>query len=101
MQTQTHTPGPWEVMTGPGWDGTGTIAGAGESTRLVCTVNDWGFPDETAGNLALIAAAPALLAALETILLPSPHYGATQAHRDYVDAARVAGLAAIAAAKGA
>ncbi len=46
-------------------------------------------------------AAPALLAALETILLPSPHYGATQAHRDYVEAARVAGLAAIAAAKGA
>ena len=51
-------------------------------------------------NAALIASAPDLLSALEMILSPSPHYGATQAYRYHVAAARAAGLAAIAKARG-
>lgn len=66
--------------------------------RSICNITTG--HDEAAANACLIAAAPDLLAALELILSPSPHYGATQAHRDRIAEARTKGLAAITKARG-
>jgi hypothetical protein len=54
-----------------------------------------------AGHLTFVlAAAPDMLEALKLILSPSPHYAATQSHRDLIAKAREMGLAAIAKAEG-
>jgi len=100
-----HTPGPWAVE-----DSFATSSGLAVRTLIkdqpwiVAVVKHCPAPDFKQTNIeadaALIASAPDLLAALEMILNPSPHYGATQAHRDHIAAARAAGLAAIAKAKG-
>lgn len=61
MTQTTHTPGPWEVLAGPEWGGF-TVGGQ----RIVATMREWGFPGEAEANARLIAAAPDLLAALES-----------------------------------
>ena len=92
-----HTPGPWEVSKHgtPDYAPQFGIYAADAPNDLAIVEGN-----NAAADAHLIASAPDLLAALEMILNPSPHYGATQAHRDHIAAARSAGLAAIAKAKG-
>jgi hypothetical protein len=97
--TDQHTPGPWSSDTDAY-----VVNNSDEVLADVFYVESHS-PDLAPrlirkANARLIAAAPDLLAALETILNPSPHYGATKAHRDHIEAARAAGLAAIAKARG-
>lgn len=60
-QKISHTPGPW--FAGTGWVGAGEI----KEGRVVCRVDNFPYAASEA-NLQLIAAAPELLAALETCL---------------------------------
>lgn len=92
-----HTPGPWHVGTGKA----AVVVYAADGYAIADAKTYHGRHTAPAeANAALIAAAPDLLAALRTIMAPSPHYGATQAHRDHVAAARAAANAAIAKAEG-
>ena len=73
MKDATHTPGPWEIWGNLGeMDlAVGPVAG-GVAVAQIVTVNGIGIMDEETAQLGtanarLIAAAPALLAALEKI----------------------------------
>ncbi len=65
--TTTYTPGPWTVN---GRE----IVGPDDSGVIVARLPDWGIladgPDPAPANAALIAAAPAMLAALQRLTHP-------------------------------
>jgi len=65
--TTTYTPGPWTVN---GRE----IVGPDDSGAIVARLPDWGIladgPDPAPANAALIAAAPAMLAALQRLTHP-------------------------------
>ncbi len=96
-----HSPAPWKIehhRNSPHWAMTRIVSAEGHSVAQL-SVGPW-TTEYAQSNLALIAAAPDLLAALELILTPSPHYAATKAHRDLIAEARAKGLDAIAKARG-
>ena len=74
MKTDTHTAGPWYPVTGEDWDGAHVTDKHG---RIVADCQGCDIPgacgevgtDEAKANARLIAAAPDLLAALESILV--------------------------------
>jgi hypothetical protein len=64
--TMTTTTAPWEILTGPGWQGIGWIdAIADADGRIILYAADWGFDDERRAAARLAAAAPTMLAALQ------------------------------------
>lgn len=88
-----HTPGPWRVIN--------AAPRADHTTSYLLSGHEW---DNAQANARLIAAAPDLLAALDSILSVSDHdgYGArTDAQIPMLRAALAQARAAIAKAKGA
>ncbi len=62
-----HTPGPWIYGTGPDWKGAYWIAHSQAGNAHAVLTADSNDPESHEANARLIAAAPALLAALEDI----------------------------------
>lgn len=95
--TMTTTTAPWEILTGPGWQGIGWIdAIADADGRVILYAADWGFDDERRVALQLAAAAPTMLAALRGCVAWMHANGADSIGSErYADA-----LAAIAKAEG-
>ena len=61
----TTTTAPWEILTGPGWQGIGWIdAIADADGRVILYAADWGFEYERRVALRLAATAPTMLALL-------------------------------------
>ena len=101
MSAAKHTPGPWRIATEP--SGIRARHIKADSYLTVCSsltsVSRNCGPDEINANARLIAAAPELLAALETAYMALIGY--LPAHRnDVTDAAIGAARAAITKAKG-
>lgn len=100
-----HTPGPWHVTEHSDWQGMSGVslgiddrfgAEGGRDYSLATVVH--GDPDELQANACLIAAAPALLAALERL---AESELASMEEREYPHAeAYLQARAAIAAARG-
>ena len=87
-----HTPGPWKRV----GKGIGCVEGANGRPVAIIQRNI-GQQDEDAGNLALVIAAPVLLAALEALIVwDEGGIEAGELPGDLIDAAR----AAIAKARG-
>ncbi len=101
--TTKHTPAPWfarKMHFGSSGNGTPFVS-AGDTSKVLFFMNlsgaYGGFTGEkiAMNDARLSAAAPDMLEALQLILTPSPHYPATQSHRDLIAEARAKGLAAI------
>jgi hypothetical protein len=69
-----HTPGPWHVNTQPTYEGGHTIASA-SGLVVVNSVKGYGrTDDQNEANARLIAAAPELLTALQSLTLETSHH---------------------------
>ncbi len=68
-----HIPGPWTIGPRQHYDDTGRlILGGADGAEWLALVTEWPSPDiEGQANARLIAAAPALLAALQQIYMTS------------------------------
>jgi hypothetical protein len=99
----TTTTAPWEILTGPGWQGIGWIdAIADADGRVILYAADWGFDDERRAAAQLAATAPTMLAALRSLLghtTPEYDYAGNIIDRELADAIANA-EAAIAKAEG-
>lgn len=101
----THTPGPWRIVKSFGHHIGPSVLAGGEVQDLVAMISYDGAPcgdsAETNANASLIAAAPDLLAALETLLEKAGSFEAGgMKFKHYFGEAVFNAHAAIAKAKG-
>jgi hypothetical protein len=95
MSTQKHTKGPWGRNIAPAWKY--PIIFAGRSTHVAKIITDELPESEQEANACLIAAAPELLSALESMVCL---YEIMNARNPYTDSRPLEALAAIAKAEG-
>lgn len=96
-----HTPGPWHVEEPFGEPGTYiAVTFPGFSPGLVCRMIDQARTPEGKANARLIAAAPDLLAALESLHAVHRAFSSADNWTSFDDDARAAAEAAIAKARG-